>query len=63
MLKVPSFQEVEKIRYDPHQIISNRRQQNKNAPYDHQTIEGIDKITNLESFKEGENSTEMQEDA
>ena len=62
MLKVLIFPKAKKIRYDPHHIISNRRQQNKNDPYDHQTVEGIDKIANLESFKEGEKLTEMQED-
>jgi hypothetical protein len=45
-----NFQEAEKIRYDPHQIISQRRQQNKNAPYEHKIVECLDKMANLENF-------------
>jgi hypothetical protein len=35
-------------RYDPHQIISKRRLANKQAPYEHEYIEGFDKLENLD---------------
>jgi hypothetical protein len=54
LLKVMGFREAEKIRYDPHQIISHRKKENKSAPFEHQTIEGPDKIANLESFQDYE---------
>ena len=46
------FQKEEKMNYDPHQIISQRRQLNKNKPFDHQVIEGLDKMANIFSFEE-----------
>ena len=52
LLEVMDFQKEEKMNYDPHQIISHRRQLNKNKPFDHQNIEGLDKMTNLSNFEE-----------
>jgi len=49
LLKVMNFQ-GEKIIYYPHQIISQRRQKNKNEPYEHQIVEGLDKMANMENF-------------
>ena len=46
------FQKEQKINYDPHHIISHSKQVNKNKPFDHQTIEGLDKISNLAYFEE-----------
>ena len=46
------FQKEPKVNYDPHHIISQRKQLNKNKPFDHQTIEGLDKIANLAYFEE-----------
>ena len=46
------FQKDQKVNYDPHHIISQRKQLNKNKPFDHQTIEGLDKIENLANFEE-----------
>ena len=51
-LEVMDFQEEQRINYDPHHIISQRKQLNKNKPFDHQTIEGLDKIVNLAYFEE-----------
>ena len=51
-LEVMDFQKEEKMNYDPHQFISQRRQLNKNKPFDHQVIEGFDKMDNLFSFEE-----------
>lgn len=57
-LKVMGFKEVEKIRYGPHQIICHRKKKNKSAPFENQTIEGMDKISNLESFQEYEHGSQ-----
>lgn len=51
------FKEEVKIRYDPHHITSHRKKQNKSSPFVHQTIEGVDKISNLESFQEYEHDS------
>jgi hypothetical protein len=42
------FSKIQGRKYDPHQIISKRRQMNKNAPYEHEYIEGLEKLANLE---------------
>ena len=52
LLEVMDFQKEQRINYDPHHIISHRKQLNKNKPFDHQTIEGLDKIANLTNFEE-----------
>ena len=49
-----NFQEGQKIRYDPHHIISERRQNNKSVAFEHQTVEGLDKIANLQSLDQDE---------
>ena len=53
------FQKEEKVNYDPHQIISQRRKLNKNKPFDHQIVEGLDKMENFSNFEE---NTEANED-
>jgi hypothetical protein len=47
-LKEFGFAQLQGRRYDPHQIISKRRQMNKHAPYEHEQVEGFDKLENLE---------------
>ena len=47
LLEVMDFQKEKRINYDPHHIISQRKQSNKNKPFDHQIVEGLDKISNL----------------
>ena len=59
LLEVMNFQKEQKVNYDPHHIISQRKQLNKNRPFDHQTIEGLDKIANLATFEE---NSEVDED-
>ena len=59
LLEVMEFQKEEKMNYDPHQIISQRRQLKKNKPFDHQIVEGLDKMENLSNF--GENAEVMKE--
>ena len=38
------FQNEQRINYDPHHIISERNQSNKNKPFDHQVVEGLEEI-------------------
>jgi hypothetical protein len=47
-LKEFGFAQLQGRRYDPHQIISKRRLMNKQAPYEHEHVEGFDKLENLE---------------
>ena len=59
LLEVMDFQKKQKVNYDPHHIISQRKQLNKNKPFDHHTVEGLDKIANLANFEE---NSEVDED-
>ena len=43
---------MERLNYDPRKIVSQRRQQNKNKAFEHQSMEGMDKIVNLLEFEE-----------
>ena len=52
LLEVMDLQKEQKINYDPHHIISQRKQLDKNKPFDHQIVEGLDKIANLANFEE-----------
>jgi hypothetical protein len=47
-LKEFGFAQLQGRRYDPHQIISKRRLMNKHAPYEHEHVEGFDKLENLD---------------
>ena len=46
------FHKMEMLNYDPMKIISQIRQQNKNKSFEHQLVEGMDKIINLLEFEE-----------
>ena len=59
LLEVMDFQKEQRRNYDPHHIISQRKQLNKNKPFDHQIVEGLDKIENLANFEE---NSEVDED-
>ena len=52
LLEVMDFQKEQRINYDPHHIISQRKQSNKNKSLDHQVVEGLDKIASLSCFEE-----------
>ena len=52
------FQKEPKINYDPHHVISLRKQAKKNKPFDHQFIEGLAETTNLLQFTEISRSNE-----
>jgi hypothetical protein len=47
-IKEFGFSQLQGRRYDPHQIISNRRLMKKHAPYEHEHVEGFEKLENLE---------------
>jgi hypothetical protein len=47
-LKEFGFAQLQGRIYDPHQIISKRILMNKHAPYEHEHVEGFDKLANLE---------------
>jgi hypothetical protein len=49
-LKEFGFSQLQGRRYDPHQIISKRILMNKQAPYEHEHVEGFDKMENLEFY-------------
>ena len=40
------------MNYDPYHIISLRKQANKNKPFDHQVVEGLNEAANLLHFME-----------
>ena len=46
LLKEMGFQTDVVVKYDPHHIISIRRQVNKNKPFEHHEIAGIVESTN-----------------
>ena len=52
LLAIMEFKNEPKINYDPHHVISLRKQANKNKPFDHQSIEGLAETTNLLQFRE-----------
>lgn len=52
-----NFQLAQQIRYDPKQIISNRRLKNKNGPFEHQEIEGLRALANLEDVQQDQQLT------
>ena len=62
LLEVMDFKKEEKVNYDPHHIISQRKQLNKNKPFDHQIVEGLDKMANLSNFEENIEANEDKRD-
>ena len=59
-MKLWIFQKEQKVSYDPHHIISQRKQLKQNKPFDHQTVEGLDKIANLANFEENSEADEYR---
>jgi hypothetical protein len=57
-LKVLFFAQIPGKKYDPHQIISRRRKMDKNAPYEHEPIEGLENFVNLEECVDVESSVQ-----
>ena len=58
LLENMDFQKEQKVNYDPYHIISQRKQANKNKPFDHQVVEGLEEIANLSCFVESPGSNE-----
>ena len=52
------FQREQRVNYDPYNIISLRKQANKNKPFDHQVVEGLNEVANLFHFIEIPGSNE-----
>ena len=46
LLKEMKFQTVAVVNYDPHHVISVRREVNKNKPFEHQEVEGLAESAN-----------------
>ena len=52
LLENMDFQKESKVNYDPHHVISLRKQANKNKPFEHQSVENLAETANLLQFKE-----------
>jgi len=52
LLENMDFQKESKVNYDPHHVISLRKQANKNNPFEHQSVENLAETANLLQFKE-----------
>ena len=52
------FQKEQKVNYDPYHIIYQKKQENKNKPFDHQVVDGLREIANLSHFMENPGSNE-----
>ena len=52
LLENMDFQKESKVNYDPHHVISLRKQANKNKPFEHQSVENLAEIANLLQLKE-----------
>ena len=50
LLESMDFQREKRVNYDPYHIISPRKQVNKNKPFDHQVVEGLNEVANLFHF-------------
>ena len=50
LLKEMGFPTTTSINYDPHHIISIRKQVNKNKPFEHQEVEGLDESENWSDY-------------
>jgi hypothetical protein len=48
------FTQLQGRRYDPHQIIPKRRLASKQGPHEHEHVEELDKLANLETYTEME---------
>jgi len=48
-LKEFVFSQLQGKIYDPHQFIYKRRLMNKQGPYEHEYVEGFDKLANLQT--------------
>ena len=64
MLREIVFSMESSVNYDPHHIISDRRQANKKKPFEHSEVAGLSEATNwIEYPKNSSNGEDMQEDS
>ena len=64
MLREMGFSVEVAVNYDPHHVISNRRQANKNKPFEHSEVEGLSEVANWMDYPRGVNDGEnMQGDS
>ena len=64
MLREMGFLVEFDVNYDPHHVISNRRQANKNKPFEHFEVAGLSEATNwLDYPKDIKNGENMQGDS
>ena len=50
LLRSMGFSLGASINYDPHQVISKRREENKNKPFEHTEVVGIREAANWEDY-------------
>ena len=58
LLKNMDFIKDVNVNYDPHHVISLRKQANKNKPFEHQAIEGLAEMANLLQYTDRSDSDE-----
>ena len=64
LLKEMGFQIATAINYDPHHIISIRKQVNQNKPFEHHEVKGLDEKENwLDYPSPMQNEDDMEEDS
>ena len=62
MLREMGFSVETVVNYDPHHVISNRRQANKNKPFEHFEVGGLSEVANWMGYpKDINNGENMQE--
>ena len=47
LLENMDFIKDSSVNYDPHQVVSLRKQANRNKPFEHQAVEGLAEMANL----------------
>ena len=58
LLENMDFMKDPNVNYDPHQVISLRKQANRNKPFEHQVVEGLAEMANLLQFTDESKSDE-----
>ena len=58
-LKEFEFSQLQGRKYDPHQVISSIRLMSKHGPYEHEYMEGFDKLANLETCADMEATLQL----
>ena len=62
LLKETGFLAEAAINYDPHHVISNRRQALKRKPFEHDEVDGLEEAANWSNYPhETQKDTDMHE--